>query len=429
MALLIRQATVVQPASRFHNHTVDILINEGVIQQIGNGIDAGNAEIFEHPDLMVSAGWVDVLADYREPGYEQKETIQTGLAAAANGGFTDVLLAPNTAPVTDTKGGVQYALQQSSGNAVTLHPLGAISKGAEGKTLAEMMDMRANGAVAFTDGWNPVQSSQLLLKALEYVKGFDGLVIQLPNDAALSAGGLMHEGELSTRLGMAGIPSIAESLFVHRDIELLRYTASRLHITGVSTAESIDLIRKAKAEGLSITCSATPYHIALTDESLARYSSQYKVTPPLRSEADRQAVIEGLFDGTIDCIATHHRPQDWDAKEKEFEYAGEGMAIQESAFGILMEGLGNGKQQAPELVDIEQLVAALSTNPRHIFGLAPGLIDEGAATPLTFFSITGTSLLSRNEAESLAYNNPFLDRALPGAVVAIYSNNQFKKRI
>jgi dihydroorotase len=361
---------------------------------------------------------VDVLADYREPGYEHKETIETGLAAAAAGGFTRVLLAPNTNPVTGSKSTVQFLLQKAKGNVVSLHPLGVISANAEGKTLAEMLDMHSNGAVAFTDGWKPVQNANLMLKSMEYVRAFDGVLIQLPVEESLSAGGLMHEGPVSTRLGMAGVPTMAETLMIHRDIELLRYTGSKLHISGVSTAEGLDMIRKAKAEGLDITCSVTPYHLALTDESLNSYSSLYKVSPPLRAEADRQALITGVNDGTVDCIATHHRPQEWDAKEKEFEYAADGMNLQEIAFQVIWNAAGKE-------LKLDKLVAALGTNPRRIFGLPAADMSEGVNAELTIFSSSATSTLQGDKVKSASKNNPFIGTALKGAVIGIVNNGNF----
>ncbi len=410
--LLLRQVTVMDTHSPHHGQKVDVLIEGAVIKDIAPKLEVSDENIptLQHSNaLTLSAGFVDLFADYREPGYEQKETIATGLATAARGGFTDVLLLPNTNPVTDGRAGVQYALQQARGNAVRLHPLGAISQDTEGKALAEMMDMRAHGAIAFTDGWKPVQSSGLMLKALEYIKAFDGIVIQMPLDNALTAGGLMHEGSRSTQLGMPGIPTLAESLMVQRDIELTRYAGSRLHITGISSAESVALIRRAKDDGLDVTCSVTPYHLLLTDEALETYDSAYKVTPPLRTEADRQALIAALADGTIDCIASHHRPQDWDAKAKEFEYAGEGMAVQEIVLQLVLQAVGNA-------VSLERIIDALTTAPRRIFGLPPVSIVKGAAAGFTLFSPEGSTTFSTESSPSLARNNPFGGMPLKGAV-------------
>ena len=227
----------------------------------------------------------------------------------------------------------------------------------------------------------------------------------------------MNEGIISTGLGMAGIPALAESIMVHRDIELLRYTGSKLHITGVSTAESLELIRKAKTEGLAITCSVTPYHLALTDESLTSYDSAFKVSPPLRGEADRMALIAGLKDGTIDCIASHHRPHEWDAKTKEFEYASDGRAVQESTFNILWDTL-------KEYLTVERLVETMTIMPRAIFGLETHEINKGHKAVLTLFTTNGNSTLVQNNARSISVNNPFVGKKLSGKVVGIINNGQ-----
>lgn len=406
----LSQVTIIDPSSAYHRQTVDISIENGSIQSITPAAKSDN-------ETFVSPGWVDGFADYREPGYEQKETIETGLKAAAAGGFTDVLLAPNTQPAISTKSIVQYVLQKGIGYVSALHPLGAVSKDIEGKSLAEMLDMHAQGAVAFTDGWQPIQNAGLMLKALEYVRAFDGVILQIPEDKNLSAGGLMHEGPLSTLLGLSGIPEEAETLMVHRDIELLRYAHSRLHLTGISTAASVKMIRAAKAEGLDITCSVTPYHLALTDEMLKGYESYYKTSPPLRPEKDRQALIEGLADGTIDCIATHHRPQDWDAVNKELEYAGWGMALQEVAFPLLYEAV-------KEKVSLERLIDALAIRPRKIFGLPQASIAEKDSANLTIFTTAGGNQNAAVNSFSMAYNNPFKGKDFSAAVRGIVRENK-----
>jgi len=416
--ILIKNVKVLDTQSNYHNSIVDVVIENGIITDIGTGLIADvNVTIVEGDELMTSTGWVDVFADYSEPGYEHKETIATGLAGAAAGGFTDVLLAPNTQPAISGKSVIQYVAAASAGNIVSLHPLGAATQNLEGKTLAEMMDMRTAGAVAFTDGWKPLQHSGLVLKVLEYIKAFHGVFIQIPDDTGLSVGGLMHEGIVSTSLGMPGIPAIAETVLLHRDLELLRYTDSRLHVTGLSSAESVAMIRTAKAGGLKITCSVTPYHLLLTDESLKGYDSNYKVSPPLRTEADRLALIEGLADGTIDCIATHHHPQDWDGKTKEFEYAAPGIAIQQIAFPLLCMAL-------QEYVTADRLAELLSTVPRDIFGLPHVTVTVGAKACLTIFSTAGKFVVNRADMRSVAFNNPFTDRELNGRVIGVVNNNQ-----
>lgn len=416
MQVLIRHAKVIDPQSGFHNKIVDILIEDGTIKTIAPSIDAKKATVVEGKNLHVSAGWIDMFADYREPGYEHKETIQSGLLAAAKGGFTQVMLVPNTNPVVSTKSAVQYILQRAKNNAVTLHPLGTATQNAEGKDLAEMLDMQAHGAVAFTDGWKPIQNSGLMLKALEYVKAFNGTIIQIPVDEALAKGGLMNESTVSTQLGMPGIPALAETLQVHRDIELLRYTGSRLHITGVSTAAALDMIRAAKKEGLAVTCSVTPYHLALTDEAIRTYDSIYKVSPPLRSEADRQAMIAGLKDGTIDCIASHHRPQEWDAKVKEFEYAADGMNVQEMAFSIVWDAVRDS-------VPLERVIDALTVAPRKIFNLPVNGIAENGAAELTIFTTDDKHTVSADKIVSQSRNNAFIGKELTGGAVGIINNN------
>jgi dihydroorotase len=417
MQVHIRKARIIDPQSDFHNQVTDLLIEDGIITEIGNNIKGSKKSTIEADGLCVSPGWVDVFADYREPGYEQKETIESGLATAAAGGFTDVLLAPNTQPTLSTKSVVQFVLQRAGGNIVSLHPMGTATKNAEGKELAEMLDMHTNGAKVFSDGWKPVQEGNLMLKALEYVKAFNGTLIQLPIEASLSAGGLMNEGVVSTQLGMSAVPSLAETIMVHRDIELLRYTGSKLHITGISTAESVSMIRKAKQDGLKITCSVTPYHLALTDEALTTYDSVYKVTPPLRSEADRLALVEGLKDGTIDCIASHHKPQEWDAKTKEFEYAADGMALQQLAFSVAYTAV-------EPRIDAERLVEAMTTIPRDIFGLEQPVIAKGAKACLTLFTASGNTTLSAKKSKSLSHNNAFLEKELKGRVLGIINNTQ-----
>lgn len=417
MQVLIRQAKIADPGSDFHDKVVDILVEDGVIKNIAPSLKTKADKVIEAGELYVSPGWTDIFADYREPGFEHKETIASGLAAAAAGGFTHVFTAPNTSPAADTKSVIEFLLQKSRGHAVSLHPLGAVSQQVEGKNLAEMLDMHSHGAVAFTDGWKPLQHSNLMLKALEYVKAFDGTIIQIPVETSLSSGGLMHEGPVSTKLGMPGIPTLSETLIIHRDIELARYTDSKLHISGVSSAEGVDMIRRAKAQGVKVTCSVTPYHLALTDEALDTYSSFYKVSPPLRSETDRQALIKGLKDGTIDCIASHHCPQEWDAKEKEFEYSADGMNIQEIAFAIVWNAAG-------KKAGLERIIDAFTTAPSRIFGLDTSGIKKGNKASLTLFSTSAVTHLQEGDVKSASRNNPFIGQELNGKVLGIINNGQ-----
>jgi len=408
MSVLIKSATVIDSQSAHHGKKVDILLDQGKIAGIGRSLKSTAQQIIKGKNMMVSPGWVDVFADYCDPGHEQKETIISGLKAAAAGGFTDVLIVPNTVPAISNKAAVEYAQQKSADSKTNLHVMGAISKNTEGKELAEMMDMHAQGAIAFTDGCLPLQHAGLLLKALEYIKAFDGVLVQLPIYQSLAAGGLMHEGDQSVRLGMSGIPAIAEQMMIHRDLELLRYTQSRLHISGVSSAKGLQLIRHAKKEGLRVTCSVTPYHLLYTDKNLSDYNSVFKTEPALHTEADRKALIKGLEDGTVDCIATHHRPQDWDAKEKEFEYAQLGMISQETCWSMLL-------MAAPH-ISMERWVQLLSVNPRNIFKLPITAIQKGVKANVTIFDTDTKWIYTPENKQSLAVNSPVFHQELKGKI-------------
>lgn len=413
MKILVRQATIADPGSALNGQVTDILIVDNKIARISANISEKTDSVIETEGLIVSPGWVDVFADFADPGYEFRESLASGAAAAAAGGFTDVFVVPNTRPSVENKTQVEYITAKSSSLPVTIHPIGAITKGIEGKELAEMYDMRNSGAVAFSDGIIPVQSPGLFLKALQYVKAIDGVLIQLPVDKSIGAGGLMNEGVVSTRLGLPGIPSVAEEVMIRRDIELLRYTGSKLHLTAISTKSGLDLIRAAKEEGFQLTCSVTPYHLFFCDEDLAQYDSNLKVNPPLRTRADMMALREAVADGTIDCIATHHFPHDWDNKNCEFEYAKNGMAILESAFAAVNEvlpGLSN-----------DRLSQLFSGNARRIFGLSAVTIAEGAEAALTFFSRTQKTTLAKSAKRSKGVNNPFFEKTLTGRIAGIYS--------
>lgn len=411
MKILVRQATIADPNSPFNGQVTDILINGSQITKIASHISESADEVIDAVGLTVSPGWVDIFSDFCDPGYEYKETLETGANAAAAGGFTHVFVMPDTKPVVDSKTQVEYISQQSKSLPVTIHPLGAITKGVEGKDLAEMYDMRNSGAVAFSDGIHPVQSPGLFLKALQYVKAFDGVLIQLPLDKSIGSGGLINEGVISTRLGLPGIPSLAEEVIIKRDIDLLRYTGSRLHITGVSTQNSLVLIAAAKKEGLNISCSVTPYHLFFCDEDMQTYDTNLKVNPPLRSKADMLALREAVVNGTVDCIASHHMPQDWDNKVCEFEYAKNGMTGLESSFAVVNHLL-------PELTK-DRLVQLFSLNARAIFHLPVYSINEGSEAELTLFSKEQNTVLTKAQLKTKSSNTPFLERELTGKVLGI----------
>ncbi len=413
MKILVRQALIADPNSAFNGQVTDILIDGEQISKIAAHITETADEVIEITGLTVSPGWVDPFSHFCDPGFEYKETLETGAAAAAAGGYTHVFVLPNTKPVVDNKTQVEYISQKSKTLPVTIHPLGAITKGTEGKDLAEMYDMKNSGAIAFSDGLNPVQSPGLFVKALQYVRSFDGVLIQVPLDKTIGAGGLINEGVISTRLGLPGLPALAEEVIIKRDIDILRYTQSKLHITGVSTQNGLALIKAAKAEGLNLTCSVTPYHLFFCDEDMQTYDTNLKVNPPLRSKADMLALRDAVLNGTVDCIATHHLPQDWDNKTCEFEYAKNGMTGLETSFAVINHLL-------PEIAK-DRLVQLFSQNARTIFGLPVTTIGEGAVAELTLFTQSENTVLSRQQLKSKSSNTPFLDRELNGKVLGIFN--------
>ncbi|MGV3594978.1 MAG: dihydroorotase [Sediminibacterium sp.] len=416
MKILIRQAMIADPHATFNGQVKDILIEDGIITQIADKITGKADHEIISDQIIVSPGWVDIFAHACDPGFEYKETLATMSSAAAAGGFTQVFALADNKPVTDNKAQVEYIRLGSQCLPASIHPIGTITKGKEGQTLAEMYDMRNSGAVAFSDGLQPVQSPGLLLKALQYVKAFDGVLIQMPIDKSIGAGGLMNEGIVSTKLGLPGLPALAEELIIKRDIDLVRYTGSKLHITGISTAKSVALINDAKKEGLHITCSVTPYHLFFCDEDLQSYDTNLKVNPPLRTRDDMMALRAAVKNGQIDCIASHHIPQDWDHKTCEFEYAAYGMLGLQTVLPALLEsvdGLSN-----------DQIIALLSTNARNIFGLPQTHIQEGTQAELTIFSTGKSGKLTKETLKSKSNNSAFLDREMKGVVMATIHKGQ-----
>ncbi len=414
MKVLIKQANISGSSSPLQGQVKDILIVDGIIKIIADSIDEKADQTISVNNLYVSIGWVDCFANFADPGYEQKETLETGAAAAAAGGFTDVMILPNTNPALSGKSVVEYIKQKAASLPVNIHPIGAITKNVEGKELSEMYDMHQSGAIAFSDGTQPIQSPGILLKALQYVLPIDATVIQVADDKSISAHGLMNEGIVSTQLGLPGKPAIAEELMIVRDIELLRYTGSKLHITGVSSKKGVELISQAKSEGLDITCSVTPMHLLFCDEDLKGYDTNLKLNPPLRTAADRAALQEAFRDGIIDCIASHHLPQHWDDKTCEFEYAKNGASSLEAVYGI-----ANQFAKGYHL-----LTEHMAVKPRKIFGLPLPTIEEGAPAILTLYMPDEEYSFEENMIQSKSKNNPFVGKQLKGKVIGIINKNR-----
>lgn len=409
MNILIRKARIQDPSSPFHGSIKDILVSNGRISAIENGIEADNATVVEMANLTVAKGWVDIFADFADPGHEQKESLESGSQAAAAGGFTHVFLVPNTSPTIHSKSQVEYIVEKSRRLPVFLHPIGAVTKNTEGRELAEMYDMRLYDAVTFSDGFNAIQSAGLLIKALQYVKAIDAVIIQLPDDRSINPGGLMNEGVVSTRLGLPGKPAMAEEIMVARDIKLARYTDSKLHFTGVTSAKSIEYIRRAKESGIRITCSVTPYHLYFSDEDLATYDTNLKVNLPLRTKPDVHALREAVADGTVDCIATHHQPHEWDSKTCEFEYAKPGMIGLETCFGVLGK-LGLNESRINDL---------LGEGPRKVFGLPVHSISVGNEADLTLYDASSEYVFDESMIRSLSRNTAFTGHHLKGRALGV----------
>jgi dihydroorotase len=416
MKILIQQARIIDSQSPHHGKIKDILIEGGIIKEISDQVPGPADQVFRQAGLHVSTGWTDIFAHFCDPGYEFKETLESGARAAAAGGYTDVFVIPNTRPVIDTKAQVEYIVQKSKSLPVNVRPIGAITKNLEGKELAEMYDMQNSGAVAFSDGTSPVQSAGVLLKALQYVKAFDGVVIQIPDDKSIGSSGLINEGIISTRLGLPGKPMLSEELIIARDIKLARYAGSKIHFTGVSSPKSLEYIKRAKDSGLAVTCSITPYHLFFSDEDLLNYDTNLKVYPPLRPRIVVDALRSAVADGTIDCIATHHLPHEYDSKVLEFEYAKYGMTGLETAYAVL-------QASAPE-VQQQKWVELLSMNPRKIFNLPIAQVEHGSQACLTLFDPSASWTYGENQIQSKSKNSPFIEKKLIGKALGIINGDK-----
>ena len=413
MKILIKQAKLIFPSSPLNGQTKDILIENGTIKRIGDGISEKADQTIEQKGLCASIGWMDIFADFADPGFEFREDILSGARAAASGGFTDVLLIPNSNPVADNKAQIDYSIQKSKQATVTIHPIAAITKRTEGKELAEMYDMQQSGAIAFSDGIHPVQNAGILLKALQYVKATDGLLIQVPDDSSIGANGLMNEGLVSTQMGLPGKPAIAEELMVARDIKLTRYAGSRLHFTGISSPKSLEYIKRAKEGGIKISCSITPYQVFFCDEDLKQYDTDLKLNPPLRNQADMLAMRKALLEGSIDCIASHHLPQHWDGKACEFEYAKPGMIGLETMFAAVTT-IG---------LDAGSFVQMQAVNTRELLGLPLPQLKEGEPACLSLFNPDEEFVFEERMIGSRSKNSPFIGKKLKGRVIGIINRN------
>jgi dihydroorotase len=413
MNTIIREAKIIDSSSHFHHQTVDLLIVDGIISKIGTSIP--NPEKIEEvklENLHVSQGWFDSSVSLGEPGFEDRETIANGLNVASKSGFTAIALQPNSYPVIDNQSQINFVKSKANGFATHLFPIGALTKGSEGKDMAELFDMKNSGAIAFGDYNKSLENANLLKIALQYVQDFNGLVIAYSQDSNIKGNGVANEGIVSTRLGLKGIPNLAEELVVARNLFLLEYTGGKLHIPTISTAKSVQLVKEAKAKGLNVTCSAAVHHLVLTDEKLENFDTRSKVTPPLRTETDRQALVDGFLDNTIDMITTDHNPIDIEHKKMEFDGAKNGTIGLESAFGALLTVLPLEKV-------IEKLTAGKST-----FGIKGHSISEGEIANISLFNPEGKSIFTNENILSKSKNSAFLGTELKGKAYGIYNRGR-----
>ncbi len=419
MSWLFRSVRVVDPASPANERTVDLRVDEaGRIAAIGEGLAEDGAAVIAAEGLHAGPGWFDSFAHFRDPGQEHKEDLASGAAAAAHGGFTAVAVTPDTDPPLHAKAEVAYVRRRSAELPVHVHPYGALSRDGKGRELTEMHDLRAAGAIAFGEGHHPVHHPGLLLRALRYTQPFDGLVVNLPLDRDMAGKAVVHEGLAATRLGMAGMPGLAESLMVERDLAILAYTGGRLHFPVLSAARSVALLRAARAEGLNVSAGVAAYQLLLDDTALEGYDTNVKVLPPLRGAADREALIDGVLDGTITVVCSHHAPQHEDDKKVEFEYAGYGMASIETTYAALRTALGS--RLSPALT-----VDLLGRSPRERFGLPQPRVEVGAEAELTLFQPDAPWTPSPGRRRSRSANNPLYGRTLTGRVYGVFAKGRW----
>lgn len=409
--LLLKNVTICDIQSKWNGRKVNIYVQDGRIRSISDAELNTDSDtiVLDKPNLSVSPGFFDLGTQGGEPGYEHRDTMDTLLLTAAAGGFTDIALLPNLLPVIHSKSEVQYIKNRAAGKSCDVHPVGALSQQLGGKDIAELMEMKEAGAVAFTDCPEPIHHGGLLLRGLMYVKGFEGLIMQFPSDDKIFPKGHLHEGIISTQIGTRGIPSIVETIMIRRDLELLRYTDSRLHFQQISTAESVALVRQAKAEGLKVTASVSVWNIAFTDEVLSEFNNHFKLSPPLRDEQDRMALIEGLADGTIDCIVTGHTPLETEKKMLEFTYSTPGSLSLQTAFGLSWKYLKGH-------LTLDKVVEKWTNGPRKLLGLNEISMAEGTEARLSIFSAEEGWQLLKSQNQSLSDNSPLWDEMLPGRV-------------
>lgn len=419
MNLLIKQTTVIDSNSPFNGKTVDVLIEKGIITQIKkNIIPEKGIKVLEAENMHISAGWLDMQVNFCDPGYEHKETIDNGLNVSAKSGFTGVCLMSGTNPPLSNKSQISYVVNKSKSHLVDVYPIGTLSYQQEGKDLSEMYDMQQAGAVAFSDYKKTINDAGLILRALQYSANIQSFIMTHCDDKTISHDGQMNEGVVSTKLGLKGIPALAEEIMLQRNLQILEYAGGKMHIPTVSTKGSVELIKKAKAKKLNITCGVAAYNLLLDETDLLGFDSNLKVNPPLRSKEDIDALKKGVADGTIDVIVSDHYPQDIESKDLEFDLANNGMIGLESCFGALNIALHSK-------VDLEKIISTLTINPRQILNLPIVTIKEGVEANITLFNPSAKYKFDLTHIVSTNKNSGFVGKELMGKVIGVVNKNSF----
>ncbi len=416
MNMLLKSAKIIDSSSPFNQKVKDILIKDGQIVTIADKIkEEKDIAVFTRENLHVSIGWCDMHTNLRDPGFEHKENIESGILAAIAGGYTAIACSPNTLPVIHSKSEVEYVINKAKNRAVGIFPIGAITKNLEGKDLTEMHDMLQAGAIAFSDGKKTIKNTGMIKIAMQYAKGINTLLIIHPEDKDLAPSGMVHEGVHSTRSGLSGSPSLAEEIMVSKNIELAAHYGVKIHFLAVSTSKSVELIRAAKAKGIQITAGVNAYNLLLDDSNIETFDSNYKVNPPLRTKSDIEALINGLKDGTIDVINSDHSPEDEESKIVEFDQARFGMIGLETAFAVINTSL-NSK------LSTEQIIEKIAINPRKILGIPSPTIAEKSKANLTLFDPSFKWTFGLADIKSKSKNTPFIGTDFIGKALGVINS-------
>ncbi len=415
MKILIQSATISDPNSTHHKKKANVLIQNGRILEIGSKKSAAD-KVIEADGMILSPGWIDLGTFVGDPGLEYKEDLESVTKAAAAGGFTEIAVLPNTVPGVETKNGVNYIIKGNDSRLVQIHPIGSVTLKNAGEELTEMIDLNAAGAVAFSDGLKPVWNTDILLKSLQYIQKFDGLLINHPEDIWLNMFGQMNEGPNSTMLGLKGMPKLAEEVAVNRDLELLGYAGGRLHFSRISSARAVEAIRQAKRKKLSVSCDIASYQALLDDSLLEDFDTNYKVNPPLREKEDLAALITGLKDGTIDVLCSGHLPQDTESKVLEFDHADFGM-INLQTFASQLSALSKS-------VNVHDLIEKVTLAPRALLRREEVVIEKDTKANLTLFDPNARWKFSSDENLSKSSNSPWLNTELTGKTKAVFNNSK-----